>query len=182
MIPVHRWLDDRLGGDPLSRLHVFVPSMLGAGLLVSLALLVTDLASRLSGGGGARRRRTILSKSVAFDVARRGGTRVPDPARVGLRHPMVYVVVGLLAASLAGYGLVGGTWNYWNPTERLRNLAWLWAGSLVVTVLAARLAWACAAAARRPPRPLSSVRPLVVQSPLGRASPGDSDGTPGPGS
>lgn len=162
--------------DPDS-LHVFVPGIMGAGLLMSLGILAGDLLRRVHGGASRRREVHLTAWYLTRDVVRSvHRERRLDPA-VGLRSRRTYVVLALLFLGIGVYGLVGSLWNYFNPVDQgwVEDIAWvlvvsmLAAGTLLATgAMLAFIAW------RHPSLP-PWARRLLVRTPLG-VTPGDPGG------
>ena len=66
MIPVRRsWVFDDLDED---RLHVFVPGAMGAGILLSIGILLSDACRRLGGQQLVERRIAATAGAVASSV------------------------------------------------------------------------------------------------------------------
>ena len=146
---VRSWTDD-LAGD---QLNVFVPGAMGAGLLVSIGLLVSDLYRKAGGENNARRRRTLSAQATADAVTH--GLEAGESNRAGFREPWVYGVVAAASLGLAAFLIPGTVWNYFNPGGYLSSIAWIWAASTVAIVAFSVFGVAVATAA---PRSL----PLIV--------------------
>jgi hypothetical protein len=150
----------------IDRAQIFVPAIMGAGVLVSLVTLLRDAAHGRRRSG--RDRRTALQAAgVAFFV-RTGGA--PDGAlQAGLRPRFHYALLALSAGGLAFYGAWGATKNYTAPAYRFgSDDAWIYA--LLLAGVAALVAVAGVSATvlvRWPdaPRPL---RALLARTPLGQ--------------
>lgn len=145
-------------------LAVFVPTAIGAGLVASIVLVVVDSISQLRSTEHQRRSTAVLAASTAAAVRDGSAARA---SRVGVRSRRRAVVAGLVVGGIGVYGLVGSFWNYWNPDERLRGLAWLWAGSWVAASALVAIGVACLVigCTGRPLRGLR--RHLVLGTPLG---------------
>lgn len=133
MIPTAR-RDPFVDDDPTESLHVFVPGLMGAGVLLSVGIMITDALHRLRGGRGARRQAELVAWFAASDVVRSVHREAQlDPA-VGLRRRVTYVVNAALFLGLGVYGLIGSFWNYMNPVDDgwVEGIAWVWALSFVV--------------------------------------------------
>ena len=129
-IPRHtRWIDDTEKGT-----NVFVPSIMGVGVLLSLGILVADGINKVRGDRGKRRERELIAGYLAGDVlssvhddeSSGHGTR-------GLRRRWTYVLNSLVFVGIAIYGLIGSIWNYINPVDDgwVEDIAWVWAVSLL---------------------------------------------------
>ncbi len=144
---------------------VFVPAIMGAGVVFSLATLVRDLFERGT-SASAERNADVRGRLAAAAVL---GTDAPD-----LCHPLTarrttVAVVGLAGLGFAGYVGIGATYNYFNPGAYLESIAWVWAFSMVVAVLSGTVG-ACALAAALRPRPPAWVWPVLVHTPLASAA------------
>lgn len=140
MIPVRRsWVFDDLDED---RLHVFVPGAMGAGILLSIGILLSDACRRLGGQQLVERRIAATAGAVASSVV--GGRDATPAPPAGFRHPRVFVMVVAGAAGLAALLLPGATWNYFNPNGYINDIAWLWAGGVVTGIFFARVAYIAA--------------------------------------
>jgi hypothetical protein len=163
--PRHRTFADDVDVD---RLHVFVPGILGAGILISIGILLADLVGRLRGDRGTRRRQALVARTAAVAVLRAGGAPVEGPAVVGTRSRRAYLLAGASWLALGLYVTVGSFWNYWNPEDEFRGWAWLWAGSWLV---AATFVWVGVVAvtlAIHWPRAPWWCRSLIRRTPLGQ--------------
>lgn len=121
--------DPFLDDDPMESLHVFVPGLMGAGILLSVGIMVSDVLQRLRGGRGARREVELVARSVVSDVARSVHREHHlDPA-VGLRRRTTYMAYAALFLGLGVYGLIGSFWNYINLVDDgyVEGIAWVWA-------------------------------------------------------
>jgi hypothetical protein len=147
-------------------LAVFVPTAIGAGLLTSLVLGVSDVVGQLRSERQRRRSVAILGASTA--AAALGGS-VDSASRIGVRSRRLAVLVGLAVGGLGVYGLIGSFWNYWNPEDGFHDIAWVWALSWLASFafFGAGLAALTIARAGRPLR--GPARTLVVKTRLGSA-------------
>lgn len=141
---------DLLDGLEPGHPHVFVPGLMGAGVLLSLGLLVSDAVQRVRGDAGARREVQLGAWFITRDVTRSVHRDADlDPA-LGLRSRRTYAVLAVLVLGLGIYGLIGSTWNYLNPVDDgwVEDIAWVYALSLLAVVamlciggLLLRIAW-----------------------------------------
>ena len=150
----------------IDRAQIFVPAIMGAGLLVSLVTLLRDAAHGRRRAG--RDRRTALQAAGVASFVQAGSP--PDDAMAsGLRPRFHYLLLALSAGGLAFYGGWGATKNYTAPAYRFgSDDAWIYA--LLLAGVAALVAVAGVAATvlvRWPdiPRP---VRLLLARTPLGQ--------------
>jgi len=134
MIPLPRhttWIDDTEKGT-----NVFVPGIMGAGVLLSLGILISDGIARVRGTKGQRRERDLIAGYIADDVLSSIHlTHTTDPAR-GLRKKRTYLIAGVFFAVIGIYGLAGSFWNYINLVDDgyVEDIAWVWAISLIAVV------------------------------------------------
>jgi hypothetical protein len=159
--PRHWWQDH----DPFA-LHVFVPGIMGAGILVSLVLLVVDALRAVGLRGSARRPARVLGTKVGAEVL---GAQ-PEGLRSLRRARSTYVAVGIMSCAVAVYTMIGSFWNFINPAlgqNWVEDVAWLFALSLVVSGGLAVLGTASLRLARRdqPITPLGWW--LLARTPLG---------------
>lgn len=163
----HDWCDD----VDVDRFHVFVPAVMGVGVLVSLATLARDAVHRRRARAGHR------TVALTADATARAATG-EDPARVvahhGLRGRGWYLVVGLTAAAAAVYVAVGSTSNYARPGGYVAGIAWLWALSLLAAAALVGTGTVCLTLAATWPAPPPWSHGLLVATPIGR-HPGGAD-------
>lgn len=157
----------------VDRAQIFVPAIVGAGILVSAFTLVRDALQGRAHRG--RDRRTALQAVGAASFVRSAA----DPgaaAAAGLRPRVHYVLLALSAGALAVYGARGATKNYTQAAGRLGSGdAWMYTLLLLgSTVIAATAVASLVVAVRHPgvPRP---ARVLLVRTPLGRRPPSPGD-------
>jgi hypothetical protein len=151
VIPARRsWILDETDEG---RLQVFVPGAMGAGILLSVGLLLSDAYRRVGGRRLAERRVALTARATATDVVFGPGTSLQSP--VGMRGPVVYVVVSAAALGLVALLVPGATWNYFNPSGYIRSIAWIWAASGLAVIYFAMVGFTVASAV---PRSL----PLIV--------------------
>ncbi len=164
-------------------MHVFVPAILGGGILVSLGVLLADLGRKLGGGRGERRSVEVSAHYLAGDVLGRGDLAVTAEDRTGLRSRTTYLVLGVALLTLGLYGLSGATFNFLGPSVELvfsgtqwsARIAWIWAGLLVLIGSCLFLGVLLLVIAPRPRRVPLFARRLAVRTPLGR-TPNRDDG------
>jgi hypothetical protein len=151
--------------DPFA-LRVFVPGIMGTGLLVSLVVLVHDAVRRVSRGQTHRRHAGVAANHVAAAAAAATGTTEPPRLDVGLHSRRTY---GLLAAAfLSGgmYTLVGSFWNFVD-VPWASDIAWIWAVSMIIGLSLNWIGAAAAAVMLCWPTPPAFVWPLIRRTPLG---------------
>lgn len=149
----------------MSTLAVFVPTAIGAGIVASLALGITDLLGQLRSERQRRRSVEILATSTAATAM---GASTDAASRVGVRSRRLAAVAGLVVGGLGVYGLMGSFWNFWNPVDTFNEAGWMWALSWALSALF--LGTGLAALSIALGRPLTGLaRALVVKTPLGEA-------------
>lgn len=172
MIPTVR-RDPFLDDDPTQSLHVFVPGLMGAGVLLSVGIMITDVLHRLRGGRGARREAGLVAWFVASDVVRSVHREQRLDATVGLRRRTTYVVNAALFLGLGVYGLIGSFWNYANPVDEgwVEDIAWLWALSLMAVAGLLALGGVLAFIGWRYTSVPSWARVFLARTPIGATPP-----------
>ncbi|SOC49587.1 Phosphodiesterase/alkaline phosphatase D [Blastococcus aggregatus] len=150
----------------IDRAQIFVPAIMGAGLLISAFTLVRDAFHGRHRRG--RDRRTVLQARASAAFVRTGTP--PDAALLsGLRPRLHYLFLGLSAGGLAVYGARGATKNYAPDEGMFAGLAWMYALLLaLVAALAVVSALSLLTAATWPDLPRWA-RPLLAVTPLGQA-------------
>jgi undecaprenyl-diphosphatase len=144
--------------------HVIVPAVMGVGLLLSLVTLVRDEAGRLR--SHAARDRRVQAHAHAAALAALAGTDAArrDVTALRGRAPTAAAAGVLLVFAL--YLVPGATWNFFNPVNRMRDLAWLWGVSLSVVVVAGAAGLVLAAAALHWDDLPAAARPLALRMPV----------------
>lgn len=133
-----RWSVDDLSTDAdIDRLSIFVPTIMSAGLVVSIVSLVRDhLHSRRR--RGQERRRALAAHALAQHTLT--GERPGTALRDAVRPRIFYGAMVALALPVALYVLLGATFNYLRPGGYVADIAWLWALSLLSAATLALLA------------------------------------------
>ncbi len=145
MIPVRRsWMVDDLDQD---RLHVFIPSAMGAGILLSLGILVSDAYGKAGGQRLAKRWSALSARANAAEVIAGPGTSLTAP--VGFRSSRTYIIVSGASLGLVAWLIPGATWNYFNPVGYVKGVAWLWAIGVLTAIFFARVGFTVAQAVPR---------------------------------
>lgn len=155
----------------VDRAQIFVPAIIGAGILVSAFTLVRDAVHGRDRRG--RDRRTALHALATAHGVRTG--EASDAAlRAGLRLRAHYLLLALSAGALAVYGARGATKNYTQAAGMFgAGVSWLYALLLLAAgALAAVAAVSLVVLARGPGVP-GPVRTLLVSTPLGRRPPAE---------
>ncbi len=150
---------------------------MSVGIVLSLYTVLRDLlhAKRWR---GRERRVALEALSTAHHVLT---GEPPDTAlEVGLRPRVSYLLAGLSSGGLALYVGVGATLNYLRPGGYVADIAWLWALSLMTSVVMAAVAGVCAVAFLAWPRTVVWQRPFLVNTPLGQPPTTASEAQAGP--
>lgn len=150
-------------------LHVFVPGLMGVGVLLSMGLMVTDLLHRVRGDRAASREVQLIAWFVASDVVRSVHRDVELDPTTGLRSRTTYVVNAVLFLGLGIYGLVGSFWNYVNPVDEgwVEDIAWVWAVSLLAVAGLLAIGGVLGFIAWRYPQVPPWARRFLARTPIG---------------
>lgn len=145
-----------------SRPAVFVPAIMGAGLVFSVAAVVRDVVSR-----GSRTMQVRHARSRGRLVA----AAVDDPSAdlLSATRPVGrwdFAAAGALAAGFAVYLLVGATASYLRATGATNGVAWALGASFVVSSGAALFAAAFLTVAVQGSRPPGWVWRILLLTPL----------------
>ncbi len=151
-------------------LAVFFPSLMGFGILVSGALLISDVVHRMLPNQGRRRRHRLAvgTHGVVARAAHVAGTRLEPPSFLTrtLRSRWAYATALLIAAAGAGVVLVSGLAAHGDPKGLFYDSPWIFGLSIgfgAAFALTALLALTMAVVYRHVPRPLRwLVRTTVV--------------------
>ncbi len=142
--------------------NVFVPAIMGAGLLFSLVTILRDVVS-LSSKTAEAKRAQVRGSLVAARVTD-GEIHAGDVAGVAGRRTLA--LVGLMVVVGSAYLGINSTTNFVHDQGYLRDLAFVWGGSLVVAAAGMYIAAACFAAARRPGTIAPWSWPVLLSTPL----------------
>ena len=158
---------------------VFLPGLMGAGILLSGGILLVDGIKRLTPNRGVRRRVAVAKAvhGVVEGAARAAGHSVPErelfPRRLRARWAYVLVTVALIAAGLVATRLF--TDAYTDPRGTLHDNPWA-IGLAMLTdaplLLGVLLCGSLAVLHRHAPAPLLR---LVAATWLGRLTPPPDD-------
>jgi membrane-associated phospholipid phosphatase len=132
--------------------HVFVPAVMGAGIVFSILVVVRDWLDRLFARDRRRAAVEVQARLVADEVLgrARGGASASDRPTDARRRTSAAIAAVLLGIAL--YVLPGATFNYLRPGGYLGEIAWILALALLLVVF-------------------SSAVGLVALSALGRGRP-----------
>ena len=170
--------EDRRDLVDTDRLHVFVPAIMGVGLLFWLVGELRDLA-RASLDSSRDKQARIAGHAVAHGVV--GGDIADRPEQRGLRSRPVYAILAVTLLGGAVYVCVGSVANYLRPGGYVGDIAWLLAVALAVCGVALVLGVVAAATFVRWPSPprwterwlrrsMLTTRPVDASSHLARPS------------
>ena len=157
--------EDWFADADVDKAQIFVPAIMGAGILISLLTLVRDALHRKKWRGQARR--VSLQAHAAAHHALTG--EPPGVAlAAGVRPRVAYLLVCLSSGTLAVYVCIGATLNYLRTGYYVVDILWLWALSLVATAAFGAVAVVCGVAFVRWPRLPRWQLPLLAHTPLGQ--------------
>ncbi|MEX2586690.1 MAG: hypothetical protein WD602_01680 [Actinomycetota bacterium] len=158
--------DDLAGSDP----KVFVPSIMGAGVLISLGVLFADL-QRLVGVGAARRRNLARRRATVMVAPIAEALNIPAPSLPPvlrkLREREFYVWLFVLSTGFALYVAIGSTANYLGDRSPFSGVLWMEVLALSVSAVALVVGFLGFGVARRYPRIPKWARRSVERTPLG---------------
>ncbi|MEN9504727.1 MAG: hypothetical protein RI958_653, partial [Actinomycetota bacterium] len=144
------------------RVSIFVPAIMGVGLLFWIAGELRDLVR--SFGDASRDKRAQL---VGDSIARTLPWSQPGPVRpeqIGLRSRPVYAVLAVVLVGAGVYVAIGSTLNYAREDGYLSDIAWLVTVALLVAIILVSLGLVAAATAVRWPDPPAWCERLLVGS------------------
>jgi hypothetical protein len=156
------WWDDA----DIDRAQIFVPAIMGAGLLISGFTLLRDVLHGRRRRGRSRQG-ALNARAVATFV---GSGASPDTALLdGLRPRVHYLLLALSAGTIAFYGARGATKNY-AQAEGLFGGGVAWMYTLLLVGVAALTAVALTAAVTFTSWPAvpRRLRPLLARTPMGQ--------------
>jgi len=153
----------------MADLAVIVPTVLGLGLLFTLATLVRDAYHRARGPGWMSRRCGVDGRASALWAAGRlGPAGSVGEDLEGRRGRSAYRAWGIALCALSGYLLLGSFGNFIGWTFWAENVSWLWLVFLAFTAVFGFLGVAALTLAIRWDRAPDWVRPVLARTPLGR--------------
>lgn len=154
-----------LVGSPSSRpdLAVFVPAVMGAGIVLSIATLLRDLVAQ--GRRELIERRALIRAPALDDWVARGAAADPwNRMRPAPRWTIA--AIGALACGFGVYVVIGTTGNFLRPAGYVHHIAWLWGASLAVAALGIGFGAGCLIVAALDRRAPTWAWSLVVATPL----------------
>ena len=146
---------------------VFVPAIMGAGLVFSVATLLRDVLSTGSRTTQARRAR-LRGRMVAECVIEPDSPALAEAADLE-RRPM-FVLTALIGTVFGTYVLLGASGNFFQDGRYVSHIAWVWGGSLLVVAASLSFVATCLAVIVRFPTPPSWAWPILLPTPLTGAS------------
>ncbi|MFQ5517972.1 MAG: hypothetical protein ACE5E8_10420 [Acidimicrobiia bacterium] len=164
MVPLRESSLDDSGSD---RLSVLVPGVLGAGLLMSVGIMIADVFRSIAGDTPGRRRRLLGAHATAEAVLTGSPGQGMDGA--GLRSRRTYVIAALAGIGIGGYGVSFSFWNYVLKDHMWSAIGWILALSATVGVALIWVGVAAGLVALRWPYVPAFSWPMVLRTPLGRA-------------
>lgn len=134
------WMDD-LEEDltDAGSAKVFVPSIMGAGIIVSVGVLLGDLRRLVAAEAGrARHRLRVARRAVEMVVPIAGAAGVSLPQRPTMRRRLrtrtFYFVTFVASFSLSIYVGVGSTFNYLRAFGPFSHKVWMESLAISVSV------------------------------------------------
>jgi membrane-associated phospholipid phosphatase len=156
-----RTLGQLLGVD---RFNIFVPAVMGVGLVFWLVTELNELARARSEESRDRRAR-VAALAIADSVLARP-PQTPPSAR-GLRPRPVYLMIGVTMVAGSIFVLAGSIANYTRQEGNVGDIAWIVALAAVVVAVAGLFGVTALAVFVRWPTPPDSVVGFVMRTPLG---------------
>jgi hypothetical protein len=166
-----RRASDQAAEAPDHDLGVIVPTVLGAGLLVSIAVYLRDLAHRWRGEHPLHRRHLIEGRATARMTA--AGTAAARRDQRTLRPRWVYALAAVVLLGLAVYLVPGSYGNFAGWTSWAHDIGWLWVVFIVASMVFGWVGAAALAVAVRWQQPPAWARRALAATPLTNAPEGD---------
>jgi hypothetical protein len=164
-------IEDDLG-DP-GALPIFVPSIMGAGILASVAVLVADAVRALNPRRRVARRRGVVRRralGLVLPLAEAIGVPPPSlapPRRRRLRSRRFYASLCIVSVALSTYVAIGSTANYLRAGGYVEGVLWLEVCALSTSLFFFGVGVVASAIALRHPVPPGWARAVIDHSPLG---------------
>ncbi len=172
--PPQRVVEDPTPQADIDRLMVFVPAIMSVGLIFSLVTLMRDLF-HWSGARARDRRADIAAGSVVGTTI---GDAEPDPDDIGMLARPTYLVTAIVLTAGGIYIAVGSAANFLRDQGYVRDIGWLLAVSLGLSVILGFLGGVSLAVFRSWPNPPSwtygSLRTAPLATTPGRSGLGPS--------
>ena len=173
MTPSLRWLEE-LGDDVADTggARIFVPSIMGAGLVLSIGIVLGDLVRRIAPRSGRmRHRRRAVKRAIAFVAPIATAASMTPPTivrpRQRLRSRSFYVVAFCVTTSFSLYVGIGATFNFMRGFGPFSGHLAMEVFSLTVSILTFVLALMIGVIALRHPRPPAWTEAVIDFTPLG---------------
>ncbi|MGH1491471.1 MAG: alkaline phosphatase D family protein [Acidimicrobiales bacterium] len=173
------WPPDRVTEDPtpqadVDRLMVFVPAIMSVGVIFSIVTLMRDLF-HWTGGRARDRRAEIAAGSVVGSIL---GETEPNPDDIGILTRPTYLITAILLVGGAAYVAIGSAANFMRDQGYVRDIGWLLAVSLGLSLVLGFLGGVSLAVFRSWPNPppwtYGSLRRAPLSTTPGRADLGPS--------
>ncbi|MGQ0804159.1 MAG: hypothetical protein ACT4PI_09895 [Actinomycetota bacterium] len=157
-------------------MRIFVPSIMGAGIVVSVAILLGDLGRSLAPNAAkARRRAVVRRRALALVAPIATAIGAPPPAvpvaRRRLRRRGFYAVLFAVSTGLSVYVALGSTFNFRRRGGYLEGVIWVEALALSFSAVCLAVGVVALTVALRYPLVPKWVRPLIDRTPLGVRQP-----------
>jgi len=167
-------LEDDLGEERSAR--VFVPSIMGAGILASLAIMLLDGVRALNPRTAPGRRRALVrrraTRMVTPVAAAIGASLPPAPAlRRRLRRRRTYAALFAVSTTTSIYVAIGSTANFLRPGGYLEGVVWMQLLASLASLLFLGIGVVALALVLRYPRGPRWALAMVDHSPLGTLEP-----------
>ena len=137
--------------DPPADEGVFVPAVMGAGLLFSVLVIVRDWLDRILGGERRRQSAAAQARLLAHHVVHGDGAS-DGQADLARRRRILGTLAGL-SLGLAAYLVPGALGNYLRPGGYLAEIGWILAITAVLVVASLTVGSALAVSALHPDHP-----------------------------
>ncbi len=161
------WPPDRAVEDPtpeadIDQLMVFVPAIMSVGLIFSLVTLMRDLFHWT--GARARDRRADIAAGAVVGTTM--GDREPNPDDLGMLTRPTYLITAVVLTAGAAYVAIGSTANFMRDQGYVRDIGWLLALSLGLSMVLGFLGGVSLAVFRSWPNPPSWTYGSLRTAPL----------------
>ena len=147
------------GRSPGGDRFVFVPAVMGAGIVFSLLVLARQWFDRLL--GRRHRQVTASARAEATAVAVLQGEEQVVASTPTTRDRRRLAVLAAASLGVAGYLLPGATFNYLRPGGYISEIAWILAIALLLVVGFAAVGFVLGLSALRRAEPLPAARRVL---------------------